>query len=146
MIEIVLETDMECILLLEEDSQLSGLENNESKDRHMIVLKRLEEIYAFSAPAHAAHILRRLGFYHDMQHTPIKCLSGGWRMQVTLTRGLLVDPDILLLDEPTNHLDIDAVFWLEKYIQNSQNTVIIVSHAREFLNNVCTHTIHFFES
>jgi len=145
-IEIVLETDMECILLLEEDSQLSGLENNESKDRHMIVLKRLEEIYAFSAPAHAAHILRRLGFYHDMQHTPIKCLSGGWRMQVTLTRGLLVDPDILLLDEPTNHLDIDAVFWLEKYIQNSQNTVIIVSHAREFLNNVCTHTIHFFES
>jgi len=145
-IEIVLETDMECILLLEEDSQLSGLENNESKDRHIIVLKRLEEIYAFSAPAHAAHILRRLGFYHDMQHTPTKCLSGGWRMQVTLTRGLLVDPDILLLDEHTNHLDIDAVFWLEKYIQNSQNTVIIVSHAREFLNNVYTHINNFFES
>ena len=146
MIEIVLETDMECILLLEEDSQLSGLEDNDSKDRHMIVLKRLEEIYAFSAPAHAAHILSGLGFYHDMQHTPTKCLSGGWRMQVTLTRDLLVDPDILLLDEHTNHLDIDAVFWLKKYIQNSQNTVIIVSHAREFLNNVYTDINNFFES
>jgi len=80
-----------------------------------------------------------------MQLTPTKNLSGGWRMRVTLARALFVEPDILLLDEPTNHLDMNAVFWLENYIQKSNCTFMIVSHAREFLNNVCTHTIHFLD-
>jgi ATP-binding cassette, subfamily F, member 3 len=58
----------------------------------------------------------------------------------------LCDPDILLLDEPTNHLDLDAVMWLEDYLQKTENTVVVVSHAREFLNVVCTDIIHFFNS
>ena len=64
-------------------------------------------------------------------------------MRVALAKVLFCKPDILLLDEPTNHLDLDAVMWLQDYIRNFENTVVIVSHAREFLNEVCTDIIHF---
>ena len=73
-------------------------------------------------------------------------LSGGWRMRVSLARALFVNHDILMLDEPTNHLDLDAVMWLEDYLIKTKNTVVVVSHAREFLNTVCTDIIHFFDS
>ncbi len=67
-------------------------------------------------------------------------------MRISLAKALFSSPDILLLDEPTNHLDLDAVLWLEDYIQGLDITVIIVSHAREFLNNVAEEIIHFFDS
>lgn len=66
-------------------------------------------------------------------------------MRVSLARALYVKPDVLLLDEPTNHLDLDAVMWLEDYIINCKHTVVVVSHAREFLNNVCNEIIHFHD-
>jgi ATP-binding cassette, subfamily F, member 3 len=80
-----------------------------------------------------------------MVSNPTKNLSGGWRMRVTLARALFIKPDILLLDEPTNHLDLDAVMWLETYLGDCDQTVVVVSHAREFLNNVCNKIIHFHD-
>lgn len=113
-------------------------------------LKQLNEVYerlqllgADTATTRAATILSGLQFTPDMQTAPIKSLSGGWRMRVALAAALLIEPDILMLDEPTNHLDIEAVIWLERYLVEYPHTVILVSHDRGFLNEVCTDTIEF---
>lgn len=106
------------------------------------VHKRLIEIDSNDAEARAAAILAGLSFDSPMQLRPTSSLSGGWRMRVALARALFVQPDVLLLDEPTNHLDLHAVLWLQEYLLKWPKTVIVVSHAREFLNVVCTDILH----
>ena len=107
------------------------------------VYERLQLLNADTATTRAATILSGLQFTPDMQNAPIKSLSGGWRMRVALAAALLIEPDILMLDEPTNHLDLEAVIWLERYLVEYPHTVILVSHDRGFLNEVCTDTIEF---
>jgi ATP-binding cassette subfamily F protein 3 len=139
-LEIILETDGERKQLLEEEKEiLSNPKANQ--DRLQIIYERLEEIEAHKAEPKARILLKGLGFTEKYIGMPTKLLSGGWRMRVALAKVLFCDPDILLLDEPTNHLDLDAVLWLEDYLNNFKNTVFVVSHARGFLNSICTDII-----
>lgn len=107
------------------------------------VYERLQLLGSDTAEVRAATILSGLQFTPEMQAAPIKSLSGGWRMRVALAAALLIEPDILMLDEPTNHLDLEAIVWLERYLQDYSHTVIVVSHDRGFLNAICTDIIEF---
>lgn len=104
--------------------------------------ERLIAIDAHAAPARAARILSGLGFDEEMQGRSLDSYSGGWRMRVALAALLFSQPDILLLDEPSNHLDLEAVMWLEDFLQSYRATIIVVSHERDFLNNVVDHILH----
>lgn len=95
-----------------------------------------------SAEAEARKILNGLGFTRTMQDQPTKHFSGGWRMRISLARALFVQPTLLMLDEPTNHLDLNAVLWLNDYLQGWRNTLLVVSHDQDFLDSVVTHIIH----
>jgi ATP-binding cassette subfamily F protein 1 len=77
-----------------------------------------------------------------MQGRATRKFSGGWRMRVSLARALFMEPTLLMLDEPTNHLDLNAVIWLNSYLQSWKKTLLIVSHDQSFLDDVCTDVIH----
>ena len=93
----------------------------------------------WEAESDAATLLNGLGIETELHYTMMKDLNGGQKVKVLLAQALFGNPDILLLDEPTNHLDLDAIRWLEEFLINFENTVIVVSHDRYFLNKVCTH-------
>ncbi|SFR77049.1 ABC-F family ATP-binding cassette domain-containing protein [Anaeromicropila populeti] len=93
----------------------------------------------WEAEADAATLLNGLGIESDIHYTKMSDLTGSQKVKVLLAQALFGNPDILLLDEPTNHLDLDAIRWLEEFLINFDNTVIVVSHDRYFLNKVCTH-------
>ncbi|KAJ1972958.1 ATP-binding cassette, regulator of translational elongation [Dimargaris xerosporica] len=106
------------------------------------VYRKLQEIESDKAEAKAASILAGLGFHQADLQRPTKSFSGGWRMRLSLARALFCRPDLLLLDEPTNMLDIPAVVWLEQYLRKWPSTLLVVSHDREFLDEVATDIVH----
>ena len=98
------------------------------------------EMNGWEAESDAANLLNGLGVDTEFHNTLMKDLNGSLKVKVLLAQALFGNPDILLLDEPTNHLDLDAIAWLEEFLITFENTVIVVSHDRYFLNKVCTHT------
>ncbi len=104
--------------------------------------QRIEELNGYDGRARAGRLMHGLGFAPETHERAVREFSGGWRGRLNLARALMCPSDLLLLDEPTNHLDLDAVLWLEEWLRRYQGTLLIISHDREFLDGVITHTLH----
>lgn len=103
--------------------------------------EKFAELEGWNAENDAAMLLSGLGVSEDLHYQMMGDMSGKQKVRILLARALFGNPDNLLLDEPTNDLDIETVMWLENYLANSENTVLVVSHDRHFLDSVCTHTV-----
>jgi len=116
-------------------------QDDNGDDLH-VLYERMEAIDGFTAEARAARLLHGLGFAADTNHKPVREFSGGWRMRLNLARALMCRSDILLLDEPTNHLDLPAILWLERWLKRYDGILLVISHDRDFLDQVCTRIAH----
>ncbi|CAM4801828.1 unnamed protein product [Rotaria magnacalcarata] len=145
-LEILLIADVKRVKLLEEqkqlEAQLETSRDNDLQDKLRHVYDELKAINADAAEPKARRILAGLGFTSKMISRPSKSFSGGWRMRISLARALYIEPTLLMLDEPTNHLDLNAVIWLDNYLQSWKKTLLVVSHDQSFLDNICTDVIH----
>ncbi|KQW76617.1 ABC-F family ATP-binding cassette domain-containing protein [Methylibium sp. Root1272] len=106
----------------------------------------LAEVGAFDASPRAQALMLGLGFKSAQLDAPVNSFSGGWRMRLQLARALMCPSDLLLLDEPTNHLDLDALVWLEAWLQRYEGTMLVISHDREFLDAITRVTVHLEET
>ena len=125
----------------QERDRIYGLAEMSEEDGIKVAELEIEfaELDGYTAESRAGELLMGVGIPVDQQAGPMKKVAPGWKLRVLLAQALFSDPDILLLDEPTNNLDIHTIRWLEKVLQSSRATMIIVSHDRHFLNSVCTH-------
>lgn len=103
---------------------------------------KLEAVDGYTSRSRAARLLHGLGFTTEQEATAVKEFSGGWRMRLNLAQALMCRSDILLLDEPTNHLDLDAVMWLQVWLSQYAGTLLLISHDRDFLDDVASHIAH----
>lgn len=127
-------------LLQEKDILEAKTEITDEEGMRMAeIYGEMAELDGYEAESEAGKLLDGLGIPADTYQTKMKALDGGVKVRVLLVQALFGNPDILLLDEPTNHLDFESITWLEEFLYNFQNTVIVVSHDRHFLNRVCTH-------
>ena len=137
--EFVLQGD---IPLVEAQAELSKAEAANDGEAMAHAHLALEEAGAFDARSRAQTLLLGLGFSKEQLEAPVDSFSGGWRMRLQLARALMCPADLLLLDEPTNHLDLDALVWLEGWLQRYAGTLLVISHDREFLDAITGVTLH----
>jgi ATP-binding cassette subfamily F protein 3 len=138
-IEFVLDGDVE---LREIETALLNAEANYQGELIAELHQRLADVDGYSAKARAAELLSGLGFSQAGLQQPVSTFSGGWRVRLNLARALMCRSDLLLLDEPTNHLDLDAVIWLESWLQSYRGTLFLISHDRDFLDAIVNHIAH----
>lgn len=141
----VLESNTE---IIEKVLRIAEIENkDENTDDEIEELNKLENELDNSdyskQESEIKKILFGLGFSNEQFNEPTNKFSGGWRMRIALACALYRKPSLLLLDEPTNHLDLEANIWLNEYLKSYKNTIIVISHDIEFLDEVCTKIIHF---
>lgn len=122
--------------------QLKLAEQNHDVVKQAQLHSRLDDIQGYSAKARAAKLMSGLGFSTDQEHWSVMKFSGGWRMRLNLAQALMCRSDLLLLDEPTNHLDLDAVIWLQDWLSKYPGTLLLISHDRDFLDNIADHILH----
>lgn len=138
-IEFVLDGDAE---LRNIEAALVAAETNHQGELIAELHHRLMDIDGYSAKARAAELLSGLGFSQTNLQQAVSTFSGGWRVRLNLARALMCRSDLLLLDEPTNHLDLDAVIWLEGWLQSYRGTLLLISHDRDFLDAIVNHIAH----
>lgn len=116
----------------------------EENDGNVIALLhgKIDAIGGYAIHSRAGSLLAGLGFSEAEQSNPVKSFSGGWRMRLNLAQALLCRSDLLLLDEPTNHLDLDTMYWLEGWIKSYQGTLILISHDRDFIDEIVDEIVH----
>src|SRR4249920_4085164 len=141
-IDYVLSGDEEVYAVIKAEAEAMDREDYEAvAELH----HKLEELNGYDASARAGRLLHGLGFPPETHTRAVSEFSGGWRVRLNLARALMTPSDLLLLDEPTNHLDLDAVLWLEQWLLKYPGTLLLISHDREFLDGVSTHTLHLHE-
>lgn len=138
-IEYVLDGDVQ---LRKIEKSIKTAEENEQGELLANLYSEMEAIDGYTANSRAATLLNGLGFTTEQETAAVKQFSGGWRMRLNLAQALMCRSDILLLDEPTNHLDLDAVIWLETWLKNYKGTLLLISHDRDFLDNVADSIAH----
>ena len=138
-IEFVLDGDVELRVV---ETALAKAEENHQGELIAELHHRLADIDGYSARARAAELLNGLGFSQTALLQAVSTFSGGWRVRLNLARALMCRSDLLLLDEPTNHLDLDAVIWLESWLQSYRGTLLLISHDRDFLDAIVNHIAH----
>ena len=137
-IDYVLSGDEQWYSINESLSDLSTV----SDEQIGILHQQFDEIDGYRTPTKAAQIMAGLGFNTSQHELPVEGFSGGWRMRLNLAKTLMSRADLMLLDEPTNHLDLDAILWLETWINAFTGLVIVISHDQTFLDNTVGHILH----
>ena len=120
------------------EAALAANDNNRLANAY----EKMDTINGFDAHYRAEQLLHGLGFHQSEVGRPVNSFSGGWRIRLNLAQSLMSPSDLLLLDEPTNHLDLDATLWLESWLKSYSGTLLIISHDRDFLDNVVSRIVH----